>query len=136
MFVGLWTSAFRFLALFVCGFDLTSELDRVLSQFVSFGMRVFIGFPLYAYVRWLMTVRDIEGKVFAVESGEVFLFVLFFFLFLDGNYLAIYVLHVRTDRVRLGLFSCFFGLGVLLRCIFAAVCCDVVSYPIYRIESS
>lgn len=99
-------------------------------------MRVFIGFPLYAYVRWLMTVRDIEGKVFAVESGEVFLFVLFFFLFLDGNYLAIYVLHVRTDRVRLGLFSCFFGLGVLLRCIFAAVCCDVVSYPIYRIESS
>lgn len=61
-------------------------------------MRGFIGFPLYAYVRWLMTVRDIEGKVFAVESGEVFLFVFFFFfLFLDGNYLAIYVLHVRTD---------------------------------------
>lgn len=43
-------------------------------------------------------MRDIEGKVFAVESGEVFLFVFFFFfLFLDGNYLAIYVLHVRTD---------------------------------------
>lgn len=59
-----------------------------------------------------MTVRDIEGKVYAVESGEVFLFVLFF-LFLDGNYLAIYVLHVRIDRlVKPGLFFCFFGLGV------------------------
>lgn len=42
-----------------------------------------------------------------------------------------------TDR-QTGLDPVFFiflggGLGVLLRCIFAAVCCDVVSYPIYRV---